>query len=154
MASSTIEVDASTALREVTIEVDLAVTGVWLARLRLFVAILLMRLAGWVSGMTIDLPRASDVMKNAFGEHGTVPAGYPLAADVNDPGFDFEPFQHVDILLDGELASECVAYSVMGGWVRVAVLDADGQIQLDAASENILYERRFGRVDLRLKQPD
>lgn len=154
----TVSMPISCGLKAVT--VDVRFTGRRRAKLRIWLALKLIRLAAWVSGMEIiasvgDEPAFDEGLARNESDctreyilvgGGPAAQAVPTAAsvDTRSPLFDPALYQWgplVDVLLDGERLERVISYDVRRGFVRTYRDEGGGTVV------------RQGSVELRLKQP-
>ena len=80
------------------------------------------------------------------------PANPPAAYAVDQPDFDYRIGVWIDVLLNGEIMDNVVAYDCKAGWVKTQALDANGKIQLDESRKRVLLVKWSGRVEARWKR--
>lgn len=75
--------------------------------------------------------------------------GPPQRMSVHDKDFDWAAGSIIDVLLDGIVQQEVIAYDCDAGTVTRNALDAEGKVQLTPDGHDILKETVAGTVEVR-----
>lgn len=74
----------------------------------------------------------------------------PIRSSASDPDFDPDFGRRLVIKLDGVEQAKVVAYDLEAQTIERCVLDADGNIQLNEARDEVLLEVVTGKVEVTL----
>lgn len=132
---STIEVPIAPAIKQV--EVRLSLSGLRMARWRLTIGALLVRLAAWVGGFTA-------VLEEDPGAVVVDETGIPSRMDIREPSHDWQLGMQLEVFIDGELLAGVIAYDMRAGWVERYRERAPGRLVV--VGDELRIERLYGVV--------
>jgi hypothetical protein len=154
----TVDINASEALQRVTL--DIRIVGLKVARFRLWLAALIIRLAGVISGTEIRVEQGRD-----FDELPPLPRNrsYMMVGGIEVPrqascrgdsplfvsnALDWAP--KLDFLVDGLVQNEVISYDVDAGYMRVQKHGPDGQPFI--VGDEIATEVIRGKIEIRPRE--
>lgn len=147
MTAKTVSIPISGVLRQV--DVRLEVTGLRMARWRLWLAARLVWLAATVGGFNATLVLADEPAAPKVPpapSHDA--AGVPLRLSIDDPDFDWNSATALTIHLDGILQRDVLAFDREAGWIE-RYQRRGGELEVVGGS--LVREVVWGRVEVVLR---
>jgi hypothetical protein len=111
--------------------------------LRVRLVMLLLKLAAWVSPVTLEVSADDEPWRSWRYDRIDDP---PVRYAVGQPDYDPSVGMRLVVCLDGEEAKEVVAYDCEAGWILQHRRDKAGQFVIDRAHECIASVRTEGKI--------